>query len=111
AVDLAQVDAVEPDGSLGRVDEAAHELGHRRLSRTGRADDGDALARGQLEVDVAEHARPARVGERDAAQLDVGGPPRRVHAVRRGVDDLDGRVDDVDHAPPARDGVLQLVQD
>ena len=50
----AHVHAVEQHAALGGVVEAVGQLGHGRLARAGGADEGDRLARGDLEVHVGQ---------------------------------------------------------
>ena len=55
ARDVADVDAVDEHAALGRVVEARHERGERRLPRARVADQRDRRARRELEVDLLEH--------------------------------------------------------
>jgi len=61
---VAQADAVERDPALDRVVEAREQLCQRRLAGSGRADDGDGLARRDVEVEVGEDRAPLDVRER-----------------------------------------------
>ena len=53
---VANIDAVDGNGAFRYIGETLHELDHRRLARTGRADDGRGLTGLRGEVDVLEHA-------------------------------------------------------
>ena len=65
-LDFAQIDPVERDRARGRVVEPGDQVAERRLARSAAADQGDRLARLDLEVDVAQHL-PAgsRIDEAD----------------------------------------------
>ena len=83
---VAHVHAVEQDLPLLHVVEAAEQADDARLARAGRADDGDARARRDLEAHVLQHRLVRVVGEVDVAELDVAAhlPQRlRVGAGRR----------------------------
>ena len=107
---VAQVDAAVRDHAVARVVEPGDELGQRGLPRAGRADQGDALTGGDLEVDVVQHELAARpVAERHVrdrqravdGQVDrartLGDRRRRVEQteelVQRGAGRLHGVVD------------------
>ena len=62
--------AEQARGAQGRALEPERHAEERRLAAAVRAGNGDELARLDREVDVAEHRRPAGVGERDAAERD-----------------------------------------
>ena len=64
ARDVAHVDAVDEHAALGRVVEARHERGERRLARAGVADQRDRPSRRELEVDLVEHGPARRVARR-----------------------------------------------
>ena len=66
----AQVEAVDEHAAALGVVEAVHQLGHRRLARSGRPDEGDRLARGDVEVDVLQHRDGGVVAEGDVVEAD-----------------------------------------
>ena len=51
---LAQIDAVQANGALGGIVEAQQKLCHRRLTRTGRADDRSRLTAATGKAQVAQ---------------------------------------------------------
>ena len=81
--DVAQVVAVDRDLAARRVVEAGDELGDGRLARAGRPDQGDGLARCDVQVDVAQHRLRRVVGERDVVERDVAFDRRQRLARRR----------------------------
>ena len=62
---VAQVDAVDAHGALGRVHQPGQQLGEGGLARAGLADDGHPRPRGDREVDVVQDGLATGVGERD----------------------------------------------
>ena len=75
---LAQVPAVEQDLADGRVVKPRDQLDDSGLTLAVLADERDALARPQVEVEVAQHgAVRARVGERHVAELEALADRRR----------------------------------
>ena len=68
---VADVEAADEDGALVGVVEAEEELGEGGFTGTGRADEGDLLAVGDFEGDVAENGGGLVVGEVDVEELDV----------------------------------------
>ena len=95
--DAANVDAVDEDAAGGRVVEARHEGGERRLAGARMADQRDRATGREVELDLLEH-RPLRfVAERDALEADGTGPGRkRLRA--RPVGDLLRLVEDLEDA-------------
>lgn len=70
---VANIDAVDGNGAFRHVSETLHEFDHRRLARTGRADDGRGLTRLRGEVDMLEHAiLRARISEAHVVESDFG---------------------------------------
>jgi len=69
--EVANVAAVDPDRSVGDVVEAQEELQERRLPGAGRPHQGDGVAGGGGEGDVADH-RLLGVGRVDEGVLGVG---------------------------------------
>ena len=70
---VANIDAVDGNGAFRHVSETLHEFDHRRLARTGRADDGRGLTRLRGEVDMLEHAiLRARIPEAHVVESDFG---------------------------------------
>ena len=65
------------DRARRRRVEAGDELGERRLARARDADERDALALRQVEVDAVQHVVAGVVGVRDAARTDRGAARRR----------------------------------
>ena len=58
--------------ALRRI-EPRHQLDQRRLPGTVHADDGDALAAADIEIDVAQRREPrARIGEADVGEFQAG---------------------------------------
>ena len=57
--DVADVLAVDADAALLELVEAQQQVDERRLARARAADEADALARADHEVEVVEHARPS----------------------------------------------------
>ena len=81
---VADVDPVDGDGPLGHVVEARQEVDDGRLAAAGGAEKCDHLARGGIDLDVAEHGAHVVVAEGDVAEADValgagegGRPPSR----------------------------------
>ena len=109
--DPAYVDAVEQDRALDRVHQPGEQLGDRRLARAGLADDRDPAAGVDVEVDVLEHQRPARVGERHVVEADVDRAARQHLAVGARVDQVGRGLEDADDPAPAGDGVLGVGED
>src|SRR5207249_3177933 len=70
---LAQVGAVEMDRPGLRVEEARDQADERRLARSRRADDRDALAGPDVEADVFEGAFASLVVEVDVLEPDRAG--------------------------------------
>ena len=80
-----------------RLHRARDERGQRRLAGAGAADQGDGLARGDLQVDALQRERALGVGEVEAAQLQVERPlGERAPALRLGRDG--------EHLPQPDDG-------
>ena len=76
---LAQIDAVEQDLAFGGVVEARDQLDHGGLALAVFADQGDALAGLDGEVEVLQHAAlGAGIGEGDVAEFEAAadGPGR-----------------------------------
>src|SRR5206468_8280344 len=92
--DLANIDAVERHPTARDVVEARYERGERRLARAGVTDQGDRLARSDVEIDPAEHGPAGEVCERDVLEADRARARRqrpragRVRDLFRLVDDL-----------------------
>ena len=63
--------AVDQHLAALHIVEARDEADERGLARAGRADEGDALARRDLERDALEHPLAGIVGEPDVAELDL----------------------------------------
>src|SRR3954471_12504050 len=66
---VAKIAAVEEDPALGRIVQPTQELHERRLPGAVQSDEGDALARPQLEVDVP-NGPPLAPGIREADVLE-----------------------------------------
>ena len=66
----AQIHPVDPHRALAGVVEAHRQLGDRGLAGSGGPDDGEAPARGDVEVDVPQHQLAAVVGERHPLEAD-----------------------------------------
>ena len=80
---VAQVVPVDEHPALARVVEARGELGERRLAGAGRADERDRLARGHVQVDLAQRRLGVRcVGERDVLEGDLAPQPRQLEGAR-----------------------------
>lgn len=62
AREVAQVDAVEADPARVGIEEAQEQLEDRRLAGAGGADEGDRLARPDLQRQLAEGCDPGRAG-------------------------------------------------
>jgi hypothetical protein len=92
---VPQVVAVNEHGSLGRVVEARHEHGQRRLATAARTDDGNTLAWGDVEVHPSENRASVAVAEVDVGELDVTAEFREVEGIgcvgdgRREVEELE----------------------
>ena len=84
-VDLAQVVAVHAHGALARIVEAPHEPRERRLAAARHADERDAGAGRDVEVDAVQD-RVAPVGERHALERDVALDAVDAACVRRARD-------------------------
>ena len=84
SVPVAKVAAVEEDATLGRLVEARQELDERRLARAVLADEREALALRDREVDVPERPRLlARVAKADVLEDDAAcGPAAGAGAAR-----------------------------
>ncbi len=68
----AQVDAAEAHRAAGRVVQARHQLGERRLPGAGRADEHEPLAARERERHVAQHGvELGRVAEAHVVDLEV----------------------------------------
>ena len=68
-VDEAHAADVDPPGP--RPVDAGHEAAERRLAGAGRPDDGEPLARSQVEGDPAQHVAPGAVGVVHVVDLEV----------------------------------------
>src|SRR2546428_7257900 len=96
---LADVTAVEEDAPLLHVVEARDEADDRGLPRPGGADDRYALARGDREVDLAEHPVALVVREAHVVEAHLAPDVRELPRVRRGGDPR-RRGEQPGHAPP-----------
>ena len=107
---VPQVDAADLDVAVLRVVEARDEAQEARLAGSGAAADRHDLARGELEVDAAQHIVLGRVGEVDPLE-----PHReRSSGQRRGMFRLGQRADPVEPREAAagrRDRPLAEVDD
>jgi len=94
---VADVHAVEEDPALLHVVEARDEADDRGLPRPGRTDDRDALARGDLEVHIAQHPFALVVREGDVVERDLAAHVRQLDGPLR-VQDGGVRVEETEHA-------------
>ena len=75
---VADVGAVQGHGPAGGVGERGDQLEQRGLARAGGADQGDGLARRELQADPAQdRRRGARIGERDLVEDQAAARSRR----------------------------------
>src|SRR5690606_35747760 len=94
---LPEVDAVDRDYAFGRIVEAGDEIDERGLAGAARPDQSRDLARLRLERDVAQHHLAAAV--REAHVLEANGLAHAGELARpRRVRDLDGGVEELEHA-------------
>ncbi len=109
-LDLAEVDPVERDRAGGRVVEPGDQVAERRLARAAAADQGDRLARLDLQVDVAQHQPAgAGIGEADVLEGDPAGDGGLGDGARAGAVGHFARLgQQVEHAVEAREVVLEL---
>ena len=107
AGDVADVDAVDEDAALGRVVEARHERGERRLAGAGVADQRHRPARREHEVDLLEHGPVGRVAEGDAVEADLARAGRQLARAGAVVDAL-GLVHDLEDPLAGRGRSLAL---
>src|SRR3546814_3793537 len=78
-IDLADVGAVEQDGTLHRLVEAHHHARHRALARADAAQHADALARLDLERQAVQRlGLLAGIAEGDLLELDLAAEARAV---------------------------------
>src|SRR5665213_607793 len=81
-------DAIDGQGAFGRLQQAHHNIEQRALAAAGRADEADALALFEGEIDAAQHARGFRpVAEADIPQAQFAferNARRRIAFRRRG---------------------------
>ena len=104
ALDVAQIDSRDEDAALGRVGQAREQLRERGLARSGRAHDRDARAGIDHDRHVAQRglrdlgrARPGAIRERHVLDCDRG-RARWQQDAGVGLDDVDRRVEQVEHA-------------
>jgi len=87
---LAQVHAVDRDAPLGRIEEAGDEVDQRRLAGARRPDEGQGLARAQLQVEALESGLVgSRVAEADSLEPHASAQPAGLRA-GLAVDDVEG---------------------
>jgi hypothetical protein len=72
-----------PSWRFGRVVEAGHQLGDRRLPRPGFADERVRLTRLDLQADVVQHRVGGVIAERHAVERDAPDDGREVNGVGR----------------------------
>jgi hypothetical protein len=94
-------------GSISRVSSLAKVVLPEPVSPT----TAILLRGGDPQRDVVEDGRAARVGEGDVLEGHIDGTARQLHAVRTRVGHVGFGVEDGHDPPPARDGVLRVVQD
>ena len=105
---LADVDAVDRDGALGRVVKSRHEIAARRLARAGLTDERRLRARRNRERDVLQRQGVSVVAEADPVEGHVAAGPLE-HACP--LDDVDGLVEVVEDAVEQRQRALHLELD
>jgi hypothetical protein len=106
--ELTQVDLVEEDSAVARVDEPDEQLRQGGLAGAGRTDERDRRARPHRELQPVEHVVVA-VGEAQAADLEPQRtrPVEHAAAVRQGT----AGVEHPPHPVPADDAARQLAED
>ena len=103
---LADVDAVDLHGAALHVVEARQQQRDRRLARSGAADQRDASPPARRPAtSPRQHRLGNGVAERHVVELDTSGSGGHRRGVR-GVDDLGGRVDDLEDPLDAGPGLL-----
>lgn len=107
---VAQVVAVDEHAARRRVVQPCDEVAERRLAGSGRADDGQGRSRRHRQVDAGERLAAALVvREADVLQAHVATDVRGIDDVGGGrLDEVDGRVEVLEHAREQRERALHL---
>ena len=102
------VPSIRTATAVGAVN-AGDQRGQRRLPGTGRADERDVLARGDVQVHSVQDRVPAVVGEADIADVHRRWCVRRRPLPARFVDTVDRNGEDADHTGQRGQPALHLV--